>query len=142
MLELKLKQNRTLAEMGDQVAQKTKLGWFLMSPGQEYDHNRTLLTQTSQTDYKELCRLDILGLANSCEHDQMTVNDEFKEQLVRDKEGWYETGLPWSGSHPVLHSNKQGRIRRLSSPNKKLEGSGLTNEYDQVIRDKKRTRNH
>ena len=122
---------------GDPVAEKTKLGWFLMSPGQEYDHNRMLLTQTSQTDYEELCRLDILGLADSHEHDQRAVYDEFKEQLVRSEEGWYETGLPWRGGHPDLPSNKQGSIRRLSSLNKKLERQGLTIEYDKIIRDQK-----
>ena len=108
-----------------------------MSPGHEYDHNCMLLTQTSQTDYEELCRLDILGLADSHQHDQKAVYDEFKEQLVRDEEGWYETGLPWRGGHPVLPSNKQGSIRRLSSLNKKLERQGLTNEYDLTIRDQK-----
>ena len=69
------------------MEEKTKLEWFLLSPGQEYDHNCMSLTQTSQTDYKELCRHDILGLADSYEHDQMTVYDEFNEHLVRDKEG-------------------------------------------------------
>ena len=122
---------------GDPVAEKTRLGWFLMSPGNEYDHNRMLLTQTSQTDYEELCRLDILGLADSHEHDQKAVYDEFKEQLVRDEDGWYETGLPWRGNHPVLPSNKQESIRRLNSLNKKLERQGLTNEYDLIIRDQK-----
>ena len=93
---------------GDPVAEKTKLGWFLMSPGQEFDHNRMMLTQTSQTDYEELCRLDVLGLADSSEHDQLTVYNEFKEQLVRNKEGWYETGLPWRGNHPLCHPTKMG----------------------------------
>ena len=71
-----------------------EIKWFLMSPGQEYDHNHMLLTQTSQKDYEELCCLDILRLADSHEHDQKAVYDEFKEHLVRSEEGWYETGLP------------------------------------------------
>ena len=119
------------------VAEKTKLGWFIMSPGQEFDHNRMMLTQTSQTDYEELCRLDVLGLADSSEHDQQAVYSEFKEQLVRNKEGWYETGLPWRGNHPPLLSNKQGSLRCLSSLNKKLERQGLAAEYNQIIQDQK-----
>ena len=51
-----------------------------------------MLTQTSQLEYEELCRMDVLGLA-----DQRAVYGEFKEQLVRSGEGWYETGLPWKG---------------------------------------------
>ena len=116
---------------GDPVAEKTKLGWLLMSPGQEFDHNRMMLTQTSQTDYEELC------LADSSEQDQLTVYNECKEQLVRNKEGWYETGLPWRGNHPPLPSNKDGSLRRPSSLNKKLERPGLTAEYDEIIRDQK-----
>ena len=54
---------------GDWVAEKTKLGWFIMSPGQEFVYNEMLLTQTSQTNYEELCRFDILVLADSSEHD-------------------------------------------------------------------------
>ena len=70
--------------------------------GQEYDHNHMRLTQTSQKDYEELCCLDILRLADSHEHDQKAVYDEFKEHLVRSEEGWYEKGLPWHGGHPDL----------------------------------------
>ena len=122
---------------GEPIAEKTKLGWFIMSPGQELDRNRMMLTQTSQTDYEELCRLDVLGLADSSEHDQLAVYREFKEQLVRNEEGWYETGLPWRGNHPPLPSNKQGSLRRLTNLNKKLERHGLTAEYDQIIREQK-----
>ena len=106
-----------------------------MLPGQEFDPNRMMLTQTSQTDYEELCHLDVLGLADSSEHDQLAVY--FKEQLVRNKEGWYETGLPWNGNQPPLPSNKQGSLRRLTNLNKKLERHGLTVEYDQIIREQK-----
>ena len=99
-----------------------------MSPGQEFDRNRMMLTQTSRTDYEKLCRLAVLGLADSAEHDQLAVYNEFKEQLVRNNEGWYETGLPWRGNHPSLPSNKQGSLRRLTGLNKKHERHGLTAE--------------
>lgn len=54
---------------GEPVGEKTKLGWFIMSPGTEFDHNTMLLTQTSQSNYEDLCRLDVLGLADTTEHD-------------------------------------------------------------------------
>ncbi len=50
-----------------------KLGWIIMSPGEEFDKSTMLLTQTSQTDYEDLCRLDILGLADVPTHDQEAV---------------------------------------------------------------------
>ena len=37
-----------IGQDGEPVAEKTKLGWFIMSPGSEFDHNTMLLTQTSQ----------------------------------------------------------------------------------------------
>ena len=124
-----------IGQDGEPVAEKTKLGWFIMSPGSEFDHNTMLLTQTSQSDYEEFCRLDVLGLADTPEHDQSMVHAEFKEQLQCSPEGWYETGLPWRGNHPELPTNKQGSIRRLSSLTRKLQRINLTNEYDAIIRE-------
>lgn len=124
-----------IGQDGEPVAEKTKLGWFIMSPGSEFDHNTMLLTQTSQSDYEDLCRLDVLGLADTPEHDQSMVHAEFKEQLQRSPEGWYETGLPWRGNHPELPTNKQGSIRRLSSLTRKLQRINLTDEYDAIIRE-------
>lgn len=86
------------------IAELAKLGWFIMSPGQEFDRKVMLLTQTSQSDYEDLGRLDVLGLKDTAEHDQNVVYEEFKEQLQRDTEGWYEVALPWKGNHPPLPS--------------------------------------
>ena len=120
---------------GEPVAEYTKLGWIIMSPGEEFDKCTMLLTQTSQTDYEDLCRLDILGLADAPTHDQETVYSEFKEQLTRDPTGWYETGLPWRGNHASLPNNKQGSLRRLNHLTKRLHRDGLTTEYDDIIRE-------
>ena len=84
-----------------------------MSPGRETDHANMLLTQTNRVDYEELCRLDVLGLEDSPEHDQQAVYPEFREQLMRDPEGWYETSLPWKDNHPPLPHNKAGSLRTL-----------------------------
>ena len=39
-----------IGQDGEPVAELTKLGWFVMSPGAEFDHTRMLITQTSQAD--------------------------------------------------------------------------------------------
>ena len=65
------------------VAELTRLGWFLMSPGKEFNRKTMLLTQTNQLDYEQLCCLDVLGLEDAPEHDQLVVYNEFKEQLTR-----------------------------------------------------------
>ena len=58
---------------GEPVAELTKLGWFVMSPGQEFDRNAMMVTQTSRLEYEELGRLGVLGLADSPPCDQQAV---------------------------------------------------------------------
>ena len=120
---------------GEPVAKLTKLGWVIMSLGQQLSQNRILLTQTTHKDYVELCRLDVLGLPDGREHDQAYIHTEFKEQLSRDESGFYETSLPWLGNHPPLPDNKVGAERRLKQLERKLEKQGPTVRYDKVIKD-------
>ena len=120
---------------GEPVAEKTKVGWFIISPGAEFDKNTVLMTQTSQSDYENLCRLDVLGLADSPENDQEIVYQDFKEQLRRSSAGWYETNLPWKANHPQLPTNEQGSRRRLEQLVKKLQREGDYDNYDKIIQD-------
>ena len=73
-----------------------------MSPGKMGEHESMMLTRSTIEDYSQLCALDVLGLEDKSDGDQSTVCDDFKEQLVRSKEGWYETKLPWKANHPEL----------------------------------------
>ena len=61
--------------------------------------------------------------------------EEFKEQLTRSAEGWYETGLPWKGNHPPLPNNKSGSLKRLENTVRKLENQGLLEQYDAIIKE-------
>lgn len=122
---------------GEPVAEKTKFGWTIMSPGRDIDHTNMLLTQTSHVDYEELCRLDVMGLQDVPEHDQRAVYAEFREQLVRHPEGWYETGLPWKGGHPPLPNNKAGSLRRLAQLQPKLQHLGVAEKYAETIEQQK-----
>ena len=92
-----------------------------------------LLTQTSQSDYENLCRLDVLGLADVSENDQSMVHAEFKKQLVRADKGWYETCLPWPENHPELLNNKRGSLQRLENLTRRLQPKGQSSEYNEII---------
>ena len=59
----------------------------IISPGKEVDLSPMFLTQTSTVDYDNLCRLDVVGLADCATGDQDEVYSEFKEQLKRDEQG-------------------------------------------------------
>ena len=119
---------------GEPVAEQTKFGWSIMSPGAEFDKGTMLFTQTSRADFEDLCRLDILGLADTPE-DQDTVYEDFKERLERDPAGWYETSLPWKLNHPDLPTNEAGSKRRLANLVKRLERNGTYEQYDEIIQD-------
>ena len=87
-----------IGQPGKPVAELTQFGWTIMSPGKEIDISSMFLTQTATADYEELCKLDVLGIQDNGH--QTDVYDEFKEQLHRNVEGWYETGLPLESKPP------------------------------------------
>ena len=86
---------------GEPITEFPKLGWFIMSPGEEFDRNGVMLTQTSNVEYEELCRMDVLGLTEGPD----LMYWEFKEQLVRSEDCWYETGPPWKEDCTNLPTN-------------------------------------
>ena len=120
---------------GDPVAEFTRFGWTIMSPGADSGLSPALLAVNSNADYEKLCALDVLRLADSATGDQNAVYDVIKEQLVRSPEGWYKTGLPWKGNCPSLPKNREGSLRRLNTLVRKLRKTDLLDEYDAVIRE-------
>ena len=120
---------------GQPVAEKTALGWTIMSPGHKDSSSPMLLTQSTSVDFEQLCGLDVLSLSDSSANGQDVVCAEFKEQLMRHPEGYYETGLLWKGGHPTLPTNKSGSLRRLQQLIKKLEHTNTYNQYDTIIQE-------
>ena len=60
----------------------------IIIPGEETDSAHMLLTQTSPVDYEKLCHLDVMGLADTPEDEQVKCTN--CEQLTRCEAGWYE----------------------------------------------------
>ena len=85
------------------VAEKTKLGWFIMSPGIDFDRNTMLLTQTAHSDFESLCRLDVLGLADTIENDQ----NAFRTILRNGCQGTLQVG-----TRPISHGKRITRTCR------------------------------
>lgn len=111
-----------IGNQGEPVAKRTKFGWAILSPGE---------------DSEELCRLDVLGLADTPQHDQGEVYKEFREQLSCSEAGWYEAALPWKGNHPPLPYYEQGSLHRLESLKRKLKRKGVEQAYSEVIEQQK-----
>jgi hypothetical protein len=131
---IKTDQPSRVGKTGEPVTEKTKFGWTIIAKGTEIDYTALLIAQSNQTDYEQLCRLDVLGLEDRPEHDQASVYAEFREQLVRNEQGWYETGLPWKGNHPNLPNNEKGSLRRLNNLTSKLKRDELSEPYAEIIK--------
>lgn len=120
---------------GDPVAEYTRFGWTIISPGADQDLSHVYLAVNSNSDFERLCSLDVLGLADTPGGDQFDVYDEFKEQLTRSPEGWYETSLPWKGNCPALPNNRDVSMRQLNSLLRKLSRRNMLDDYDDVVRE-------
>lgn len=93
-----------------------------------------LFTQTSSEDNEELCKLDVLELANPPTGDQAVIYEEFKEQLQRSDERWNTRhDSRGKGSHSPLETNKEGNLRRLTNLVQKLEKSNSIDECNALI---------
>ena len=119
---------------GEPVAEHTKFGWSIMSPGAVQQVSLACLATNSATDYENLCALDVLGLADTTGKES-NVLGEFREQLTRSEDGWYETALPWKPNHQPLLSNRIGSLQRLNSLVRKLKRTDMLADYDAIIRE-------
>ena len=135
-VKIKMQKYPRVGKINEPIAEQTKMGWVIMSPGGESDLVSSLYTRTSASDFNRLCDIDVLGVEeNHLSHDE-NVYKNFKQQLERNERGWYETGLVWTQNKVPLNNNKSGSMERLKSLLKRLEqNSEIFKAYDQVIRD-------
>ena len=132
--KIRANENLRVGQTGEPVAEHTKLGWSLMSPGEDDKRALGCLAVNSTTDYQRLCALDVLGLADNVGADSNIV-DEFKEQFTTSEQGYYETGLPWKAHHTPLLSNIDGSLQRLHPLLRKLKRTDMLTQYDAIIRE-------
>ena len=58
------------------------------------------------------------------------VMEEFKEQLIRSDDRWYETALPCKPNHLSLPCNRNESLRCLNSLLRKLKCENMLMEYN------------
>ena len=134
--KIKTATNPKIGQPLEPIAERTTLGWIMMSSGCEPNLAHTYLTGTSGADYQELCNLDELGLEDRPDGDQHVDYEEFAEQLTRNKDGRYETSLLWKAGHSSLPTNESGSLKRLDSLVKKLgRDPELLEKYDNIIQE-------
>ena len=125
-----------IGKLGEPVGEFTKLGWTLISAGAEINTTVMFFAKSSLLDYKKLCNLDVLGLEASKDISDGLVYSDFKEQLTKTEQGYYETGLLWKTDAPKLPDNKQGSLARLDKLAQRLNRQPeLFEQYDEIIKD-------
>ena len=69
--------------------------------------------------------------------DDIAVKQDFKDQLRRSKDGWYETRSMRKNNSTALQKNKLGSFGRLKNLLWKLQRNQEVSEsYDQIIHEK------
>ena len=99
--KIKTSTAQKVGQPGEPVAEKTLLGWTVMSPGKEGE-GPILLTQSTTMDYEQLTSLDVLGLADRNENDRKLCIMNSKSSLVEIKQAGMRQ--PCLGKGIIPHS--------------------------------------
>ena len=85
--KVKTQERARVGQPGEPIAELTKVGWVVISPGQETSVTKMLLSKTSVHDYENLCNLNVLGVKDEHTNKEGKIFDEFQKQLVRSDKG-------------------------------------------------------
>ena len=102
---IKTNASARIGNNGEPVAEKTKLGWVIMSPGQELNSTAMMLTRSTKEDCMQLCSLDVLGLSDHPEGDQVSCAWRIQRTIstTRRWEVWNFTSLESRRPGNVAH---------------------------------------
>ena len=98
---------------GDPVGELTQFGWMMMSPGHELEYRIFLFARSSSSEDYERLLIRCTRFRKQNRTEQNPVHRDFKDQLERSPEGWYQTGLIWKVWIPDLPNNELGSKARL-----------------------------
>ncbi|XP_028411676.1 uncharacterized protein LOC114534432 [Dendronephthya gigantea] len=119
---------------GDPLVEETTFGWVVHG-GENYSSDACMCTR-EVNDYEQLYSLDVLGVEDCGENDQMQVLAEFRENITRQDDGRYKVSIPWIPGSKLTTTNEQQSRRRLSNVKKKFaKYENLKQEYEKIIED-------
>ena len=120
---------------GDPMVEETTFGWVIHG-GDDYSSENACMFVREVNDYERLYSLDVLGVEDRGENDQLEVLTEFRESVTRQDDGRYEVSIPWIPGSKLTTTNEQPSRRRLFNVNKKLvKDENLKREYEKIIED-------
>ena len=118
---------------GDPIVEETTFGWVIHG-GDDYSSDGACMFLREVNDYEQLYSLDVLGVEDRGENDQMDILTEFRENITRQDDGRYQVAIPWIPGSKLTTTNEQPSRRRLSNVDKKLtKDESLKREYEKII---------
>ena len=116
----------------DPIVEGTTFRWIVHG-GKEYtDSNCMYVRETDE--YERLYSLDVLGVEDRGEDDQLDVYKEFQENIAKTSDGRYEVGVPWIPGAKLSNTNEEPSRRRLHNVERKLKrNEELKVEYDNIV---------
>ena len=76
-----------VGQPGGPIAELTRLGWVLISPGKELELRKLMVIKTSTDDYENLYRLDVLGVTDSVS-DEVAVVPSRIQAAIKKRQKW------------------------------------------------------
>ena len=123
---------------GEPLVEETMFGWVVHG-GDEYGSGSTCMYLREVSDYEKLYSLDVLGVEDRGENDQLDVLREFKESIVRREDGRYEVGFPWIPGATLPNTNETLTRKCLENVERKLSrNEKLKEEYNGIIEEQLR----
>ena len=97
---------------GKLIAELTKLGWYIVSPGKESDITNISFSQTSIHDYENLCSLDFLGVPEKQNKPDDYVLRKIQETTWAWSRGYYNI---WKENHMPLRIKESSSLGILNN---------------------------
>ena len=120
-----------IGKPGEPIVEGTTFGWVIH--GGELSGNSCMYTKVV-SDYEKLYSLDVLGVEDRGENDQLDVYKEFRENIVRQSDGRYEVKIPWIPGSELPETNESQSRKRLQNVEHKLrQNEQLRNDYTEIV---------
>ena len=86
------------------------------------------------SDYEKLYFLDVLGVEDRGEDDQLDVCSEFREKIVKRSEGRYKIGVPWLLGAKLSNTSEMASRKHLKNiEQKRRRNEDLKIKYEKII---------
>ena len=95
-----------------------------------------MFAKDTSSDYERLCSLDVLGIEDRGQDDQLQVYQDFKENIVKQEDGRYEVHVPWIPGRKLSGTNEQASRGRLANVERKLSKDCMLKEkYEEIVKE-------